>query len=152
MREAFPLMSKTKRRRKETEGGNAQSYFNRARRFYTNARKTLGGVKIRHERYQDDKPVREASQMAYVAVQQAIKGALAQRGATRDQLPRREDAFLQALSKLKERDGKLPAAFNTVYENLHVFAHYDGGCHVPMVKGGMKAARLIIERLTGTRL
>jgi hypothetical protein len=130
----------------------ANGYFYRAERFYQNARETLSTVPILYDRYQDDKPVREASQMAYLAVLQAIKGALFMRGVPTAQLPRREDALLQGLSKLKEKNGKLVSAFNTVYENLHIFAHYDGGCNVPMVKSGMSAARFVIEKLTGARL
>jgi hypothetical protein len=145
-------MRKVKKRKKKLEVVSADGYFERAFRFFNNARKKFTKIEIRHDRYVDDKPVREAAQMVYVAVLQAIKGAMVKKGATRSDLPRREEGYRVAISKLKEKDGRLPVSFETVYENLHILAHYEGGCDVEMIKSGVKNARFIIERLSGISL
>jgi len=126
--------------------------FKIAHRFYSNAKEFLKRAAVEYNRYQDPKPVHEATGMGYIAVLKALDGFLLSRGVPPDKLPTSVIEYNKALTKYSQRDGKLLAAFHTVYENLHIFGYYKGGKDVQMIKSGFEAARFIIEHLTHQKL
>jgi len=126
--------------------------FQLAHRFYRNAKEFLKGASVEYNRYQDHKSVHEATGMGYIAVLKALDGFLLSRGVSPDKLPTSVIEYNKALTKYSQRNGKLLAAFHTVYENLHILGYYKGGGSVPMIKDGFEAARFIIEHLTHQKL
>jgi len=126
--------------------------FQLAHRFYRNAKEFLKRAAVEYNRYQDPKPVHEATGMGYIAVLKALDGFLLSQGVSPDKLPTSVIEYNKALTRYSQRNGKLLAAFYTVYENLHIFGYYKGGLNVQMVKSGFEAARFIIEHLTHQKL
>ncbi len=90
--------------------------------------------------------------MGYLAVLKAIDGFLLTAGLPADKLPASIVEYQKALNKYSSKDGKLFSAFNTVYENLHIFGYYRRGMSVEMIKAGFESARFIVEHLSGKKV
>jgi hypothetical protein len=131
---------------------DTERYFQESHRFYKNAKMALKRATIKYKRYQDPKPVQEASGMGYLAVLKAIDGFLLSAGLPADKLPASVVEYQKALNKYSSKDGKLLSTFNTVYENLHILGYYRGGLNVDMIKAGFDSARFIVERLSGKKV
>jgi len=126
---------------------NPESAFSNAKRYFTNAKETLAKSPIEYDRYKDEKYVKEASGMAYLAALQAIDGYLLSIGVSSDKLPTSITEYEKSLRKIPH-NGKLMAAMATVYENLHILGYYRGGVGVGMIKEGFQKAKLIIDTLS----
>ncbi|MEW6687240.1 MAG: DUF5618 family protein [Candidatus Edwardsbacteria bacterium] len=151
-------MSETERSRKISEDNMKNRYktleksFLNAERYYRNAKEFLRQAKIEYGIYKDEKPVREACGLGYLAALQAIDGFLLQMGLTKDKLPTSIDGYQSALKKYAARDGKVMAALTVVYQNLHILGYYRGGVDVEMIKSGFEKARFVIEHLSANKL
>lgn len=141
-----------RRNKTHPRASSAAAYFKEAVRFYKNARAILSRAKIEHNRYPDSKHVQESAGVAYLAMLKAIDGFLIENGVSPDALPTSVAEYQKALKKFSARDGKVLAAFNTAYENLHIFGYYRGGLGVQMIKEGFESARFVIERLSGQKI
>jgi len=127
-----------------------ESAFFNAKRYFENAKETLLKSKIEYDRYKDEKYVKEASGMAYLAALQAIDGYLLSMGVPSDKLPTSITEYEKSLQKIPH-NGKLMAAMGTVYENLHILGYYRGGVDVNMIKSGFQKAKFIIDTLSGEK-
>lgn len=137
---------------KDTKEMTPEEYFRLAHQYYRNAQEFLKGAKIEYKRYQNQKPVHEATGIGYIAVLKALDGLLLSRGVSHDRLPTSVVEYNKALNRYAQMNGKVLAAFHTVYENLHIFGYYKGGRAVQMIKEGFEAARFIIEHITHKKL
>jgi len=129
-----------------------EEYFDLAHRYYTNARKFLKGAKVEYNRYQDPKPVHEATGIGYIAILKAIDGFLLSQGLPHEKLPTSVIEYNKALIKFSQRNGRLLAAFHTAYEILHIRGYYRATLSVPAIKEGFEAARFVIEHITHKKI
>lgn len=127
-----------------------------ARRSLDNAKEILNEkTSILNDRYSDQKYVRQASGMAYLAATIPIRSFLFEQGIVKDKrkLPKTIDQYTMFIKKLVlsdsegTRNGKLMDYYNTVYENLHVAGYYEGYCNVGMIKSGFENVKKIIDTL-----
>ncbi|MEW6006996.1 MAG: DUF5618 family protein [bacterium] len=102
---------------------------------------------MEYDRYKDEKYVKEASAMGYVAALSAIDGYLLKIGTPKDRLPTKIEEYEKSLHKIPH-NGRLISAMANVYENLHIFGYYQGGVNTDMIKAGFKNAKFIIETLS----
>ena len=120
-----------------------------ARRYLDNAKEILNEkTSIQNDRYSDQKYVRQASGMAYLAATIPIRSFLFEQGIVKDKrkLPKTIDQYTMFIKKIP-RNGKLMDYYNTVYENLHVAGYYEGYCNVGMIKSGFENVKKIIDTL-----
>jgi len=120
-----------------------------ARRYLDNAKEILNEkTSILNDRYSDQKYVRQASGMAYLAATIPIRSFLFEQGIIKDKrkLPKTIDQYTMFIKKIP-RNGKLMDYYNTVYENLHVAGYYEGYCDVKMIKSGFEKVQKIIDIL-----
>lgn len=122
-----------------------------AYRYLKNAKQTIGKTTIEYGRYTDTKYVSEAAGIAYLASLKAIDSYLLGKGIKYAQLPKSIEGYRAALKKHIPLNGKLWAALNTVYENLHILAYYRSGTGVGMVKEGFQNCKKIIDMLDKTK-
>jgi len=137
-------------RRKVVTPKSPQEAFAEAKALYKNARETLKKSPIEYDVYKEPKYVKEASAMAYLAALRAIDGYLLATGTSPDRLPTSIVEYEKALRKIP-RNGKLMAAFEVVYQNLHILGYYRGGVGVGMIKEGFAKAKLIIDALSAIK-
>jgi hypothetical protein len=130
---------------------SVEAYQKEAHRYYKNAKEILSKTRIEYNRYVDAKPVQESSGAAYLAMLKAIDGFLIENGVRADELPTSAAEYQKALKRSSARNGKVLAAFNTGYENLHILGYYRGGLNVQMIKAGFESVRFVIEKLSGKR-
>jgi ABC-type multidrug transport system ATPase subunit len=97
------------------------------------------------------KKVSEACGTAYLSVLRAIEGEMLRRGYKPDEFPRDVREYLKFLRSVP-KDSKMIDAFNTVYENLHLFGYYRHGADEAMIKSGFQRAKEAIEKLTNLKL
>ncbi|MCX6277930.1 MAG: DUF5618 family protein, partial [Bacteroidetes bacterium] len=90
---------------------------------------------------------REAAGMVYLAALKALDVYLISTGIERGKLPKSIDGYWEIIRRKIPLNGKLTAALNTVYENMHVFAYYRGGTATLMIKEGFDNARKVIEMM-----
>ncbi|MEW5767917.1 MAG: DUF5618 family protein [bacterium] len=124
-----------------------EELFTEAKRYFKNAKETLSKTEIEYGRYKDKKYVKEASAMAYLSALSAIDGYLLSTGIAKDKLPTSIEEYTKSIKKIPH-DGKLRAALNTAYENLHILGYYRGGVDIDMIKSGFQKAKLIIDTLS----
>lgn len=129
---------------------NNPNSIQEAYRYLTNAKQTLGNSPLEYGRYSDSKYVREAAGIAYLSALKAIDVFLLSRGVSEDDLPKSIEEYREAVTKKMPHNGKLKAALDTVYENLHKLAYYQGGTDVKMVKSGLENCKKIIEMIDKT--
>lgn len=141
-----------KKNNARSEAPSAAAYFKEADRFYKNAKQILSQANIEYNRYLDAKPVQESAGVAYLAMLKAIDGFLIENGVSADELPTSVTEYQKALKKFSARNGKVMAAFNTAYENLHIFAYCRRGLGVKLVKEGFDRVKFVIERLSGHKI
>ncbi|MCX6278142.1 MAG: DUF5618 family protein [Bacteroidetes bacterium] len=132
----------TKAKTTENEYTIAEAY-----RYLANAKETLSKSPIEYSRYSDSKYVREAAGMVYLAALKALDAYLISTGIERGKLPKSIDGYWEMIRRKIPLNGKLTAALNTVYENMHVFAYYRGGVDLALVKSGFDNARKVIEMM-----
>ena len=118
-------------------------------KYLNNAKEILKSAPIEDNAYTDEKHVREACGIAYLAVLKAIDGYLLNKGLTKKELPKSVDGYRKALQKyLAVHDGKLTREFERLYEELHIAGYYRGLLgHVNVVKNALKAAKAFIEKI-----
>ena len=130
----------------------SEAYYKEAVRYFQNARGTLRGLKIKYDRYQDLKPVREACGTAYLAVLTAFNGYFVRRGIEKDKLPTSADGYWALMKKNFVHNGKIKEAFAIVYEDLHIFGYYRGASDTKLIKSGFDQAKMIIETLSKNKI
>ena len=128
--------------------GSIDEFITEAYRYYNNGLDRLKDAKIEYKRYVDKKPVREASAIIYLASLIAIDGYLVSKGMNRHTLPKSIDGYWDALNRYMVNDGKIRAALDTTYENLHIFSYYRGGVGVKLIKAGIDSAKSIIDKIS----
>jgi len=126
---------------------NPGDAFRQAYRYFENAKELLRKTPIEYGIYKDEKYVKEASAMAYLASLRAIDGCLLHKGVSTDKLPASITEYEKALQRIPH-NGKLFAAMTIVYQNLHIFGYYRGGVDVEMIKSGLNSVKLIINALS----
>ena len=121
-----------------------------ALRYLQNAKEILKKAPIEDNRYADVKHVQEACGTAYLAILKAIDEYLISKGLSKKELPRSVDAYRKALQKyVAVHNGKLLREFEDLYDELHIAGYYRGNLHsVDVVKGALKAARALIEKIS----
>jgi hypothetical protein len=122
--------------------------FKKAREYYKNAKEKLKESPVQYGRYTNEKVVREAMGLCYLAVLEAVNGFLLKSGVERKQLPKSIDACGAYLKKYAHKDGELITRFHSAYNLLHVLMYYRGITDEPVVKGGFGAAKFVVEKLT----
>jgi len=125
-----------------------EDYYSEAVRYYKNAKNILKRIKIKDDRYQDLKPVREACGTAYLAILLVFDGYFIHRGLDRNKLPISTDEYWRMLKKNNIHNGKILNAFSGAYEVLHLWGYYRGIGEVRVVKDGFERAKLIIGTLS----
>jgi len=140
------------RKIKNLDFEESQEYYKEAVRYFQNARGTLKKVKIKYDRYQDLKPVREACGTAYLAVLTAFNGYFIRRGIEKDKLLTSADGYWALMKKNFVHNGKIKSAFSGVYEILHVTGCYRGTGEVKIIKPAFDRAKMIIETLSGKKI
>jgi hypothetical protein len=125
-----------------------EAFFLEAERYYKNAKEKLKEAKIKYNRYQDTKPVREACGTCYLAVLLALDGYFLTQGILEELLPSTTAGYRDYLNRYLSHNGKVKQAFSLVWEDLHVFGYYKGASHVDVVKAGFKEAKFIIDTLS----
>lgn len=118
-----------------------------ARRYLSNARDILKSVPVEDNRYQDDKYVRNAAGIAYLAPLKAIDGFYLGKKQNDDKMPESIEHYREIVRKHHPNARRILNLLDTAYENLHILAYYRGGTGVNMVKEGLTAAKTIIEEL-----
>jgi len=118
-------------------------------RYLSNAREILSRIPVARDTYLDRKPVREAMGTAYLAVLEAIREELGQRGVAKKDLPRSVEAYRVALRRhWGARNGKLLQEFEKLYDALHIAGYYQGLIYdTKMAREALKAAHRFIERI-----
>lgn len=128
--------------------------FGEAVRYYRNARQLLGRCKVSQDIYEDIKPVQEAFGTVWLAVDKAIKAALAERGVTEKEIPKSWEALREKVAKnLAIRNGKLMKLVNTTYSMVHLAGYYGGEMRTATAaKSAFDVARRLIETLSGRKI
>lgn len=115
-----------------------------SKRYFENANATLKKSPIEWDRYKDEKYVKEACAMAYLATLRAIDAYLLSKGIPSAKLPTSIEGYEKELLKVPH-NGKIMSYMRIVYDNLHLFGYYRGGIEVEMIKSGFKHAKAIID-------
>jgi hypothetical protein len=118
-----------------------------ANRYIENAKDILRTVPIENNRYQDDKYVRTAAGIAYLAPLKAIDGYYLGKKRNDDKMPESIEHYRQIVRKHHPKFRRILDLLDTAYENLHIFAYYRGGTGVEMVKEGLNAAKQLISEM-----
>jgi len=123
--------------------------MNESLRYLNNAREILKTIPIENNTYTDLKPVREAFDIAYLAVLEAINSYLIKKGLTKKELPKSTEAYRNALRKhIAIHNGKLMREFEKLYDMLHIAGYYRGLLYdTDVVKDAFKAAKAFIEKI-----
>ena len=126
---------------------NNSDSIKEAYRYFANAKETIAKSRIEYGRYIDPKYVSEAAGIAYLSALNAINAFLLSQGLSVKELPTSIEQYRFVVSKKTPHNGKLMAALNTVYENLHLLAYYRGGTDVKMIKSGFEKCKNIIQMM-----
>ncbi len=118
-----------------------------AYRYVENAKETLSKSPVEYGAYTDSKYTREAAGIAYLSALMAIDAYLVWKGLSKDELPSSIEEYMQMIRKKIPLNGKLTAAVNIVYQNLHLLAYYRGGTGVKMIKEGIENCYKVIRML-----
>ena len=121
-----------------------------AMRYMENAKEILKQSPIEDRRYKDDKYVKSACGIAYLAILKSIDSYLIKKGLTRKEMPKSVDAYRKALQEhLKPYNGKLLRQFEDIYDELHIAGYYRGNLHtVDAVKAALKTAEDFIKKVS----
>lgn len=117
--------------------------YKEANRYLANARETYRKAGKSGQFYTDRKYVRGAGNYAYHAVLISIEAILQLKGIP---LPRKRDIdfYRKAIGGF---DKKLLKTLNMAYDNLHLFAGYDGALSVALNKEGLELAEDIVAKI-----
>ncbi|MCB1191316.1 MAG: DUF5618 family protein [Leptospiraceae bacterium] len=115
-----------------------------ALRYLNNAKETLSKSPIEDNRYQDEKYVREASGIAYLAGLIAIEGWLVERSLWTEKHTRSIEGYKEVIHKHPQFK-HLNNYLNIVYEDLHLFGYYAGATGTAVIKEGLQNVKNIIE-------
>lgn len=132
-----------------TEKG--QKYCEKAVLYYRNAREELRRIPVKDGFYVDEKHLRRAAGVCWLAVRDAAKGFLLKHGVSGKHL-RSADAYRHLLLKYAKVDGKLIKSYESASELVHVAVYYEGLADVDAVKLGFERARFVIEKLTASKV
>jgi hypothetical protein len=122
-----------------------------ARRYLANAKDILKKVPVENNRYQDDKYVRTAAGIAYLAPLKAIDGYYLGKKRSDDKMPESIEHYREIVRKHHPNSRRILDLLDTVYENLHILAYYRGGTAVKMVKEGLDSVKTIIDEMEPPR-
>lgn len=128
-----------------------ERHFEKAVRYYHNAKEELRAIPLNDGFYTDEKALRKAAGMCWLAVVEAAKGFLIRKGVPANKL-RSADAYRHLLSQYKEIDGKFFQHYESAQQAVHIFIYYWGARQVSLAKTGFADAKFVIEKLTGNRL
>ena len=119
-------------------------------RYMENAKEILKQSPIEDRRYKDDKYVKSACGIAYLAILKAIDSYLLKKGLTKKEMPKSIDAYRKALQKhLLPYNGKLLRQFEDIYDELHIGGYYRGVLHsVDVVKSAFKTTEDFIKKVS----
>lgn len=134
------------RRTAVAEIQDPQDILAQAKRFVKNGKGFLTNVEIEYDVYQDDKPVREASGIGYLAALKAIDAYLFAKGYIEES----PESIIDYQNKIKSiRDSQMKKALMNnlilAYQNLHLLGYYRGGVGVKMIKNGFEAVNNLIK-------
>ncbi len=118
-----------------------------ALRYYRNAENILKRLKKEHGRYSDPKYVSMASGTGYLAALKAIEAYLHLSGKMSDGKPKFIEDYRALVKKHIPHNGKLMAALDTVYDDLHLGGYYRENMDVNVIKSGMESCKKIIDLL-----
>ncbi|MBI2967158.1 MAG: DUF5618 family protein [Bacteroidetes bacterium] len=121
-----------------------------ANRYMANARKILHKTPIEYFDYKDPKMVSEAAGTAYLAALLSINAYLISIGFIKENLPKSIEHYWDIVIKKIPHNGKLKSSLKVAYQNLHLFAYYQGGTSVKMVKDGIEKCKLIIDMMASS--
>ena len=120
-----------------------------ALRYLNNAKEILAKSPIENNLYIDEKYVKSACGVAYLAVLKAIDESLLKKGLSRKELPKKVEECQKALQKYASvHNGSLIREFGALYDELHIAGYYRGNLkHADTVKSVLKAAKAFIEKI-----
>ena len=144
-------MKTSKRIKSDSALGTKEDAITEAYRYLANARETISKSPIEYGRYKDSKYVREAAGIAYLSALKAIDGYLINKGVPHKQLPKSIEGYWAAMKKYIPLNGKLSAALNIVYENLHLGAYYREFTDTAVIKSGFEHCKKIIDMMARTK-
>ncbi len=119
-----------------------KEHVSEAKRYIANARETLKKAEpIVFDHYSDEKYVREAAGIGYLAVFKALNGYfLGKVGLLKKELPKNYDAYIHLLNKYTQKNKTFILLLNTIYDDLHVEAYYRGNTQAQAVNSALKRA------------
>ncbi len=118
-----------------------------SKRYFKNAKEYLKKSPIEYGLYKDEKYVKEACGIGYLAVLRAIDAYLLSNGTQIGKLPTSIQEYEKELRKVPH-NGKLMASMRSVYDILHISGYYRGVINVEVIKEGFKHAREVIDTFT----
>ena len=121
-----------------------QDAISEAKRYFKNAKETLSKSSVEWAAYKDEKCVKEACGIGYLATLRAIDAYLLSKGTLPDKLPTSIQEYERELKKVPH-NGKVMTSMRIVYENLHILGYYRGGVGTGMIKEGFRHAKTIID-------
>lgn len=128
-------------------------YFLTATEYYRNARHILRETPIELGTfYKSRKNVQKAAGICYLALDNAIKGFLVEKGVDEKKLPETWNGLKFQLFKYLPRNGKFRKELEVAYRLVHISLYYRGETRVIWVKDGFEKAKLIIKTLSGNKL
>jgi hypothetical protein len=134
------------------KGSNSwERHSEKALHYYQNAREEIRRIPIEDGFYTDEKALRKAAGICWLAVAEAASGFLTRRGIEAKKL-RSADAYRHLLSQHKEIDGKFFKHYESALQLVHIAIYYQGFNVVDYVKAGFDHAKFVIEKLTRMKL
>ena len=119
--------------------------YKEAMRYIDNAREDLKLAGREDKYYVDEKYVKSACGIAYLAVLKALDGILELNNISKPRKTRVDITFYQ--KNLANSDNKLLHALNNAYEILHLSGYYDGITSVKIINDGFEEAMNVITKI-----
>lgn len=118
-------------------------------RYLNNAKEILSKSPIENNLYIDEKYVKSACGVAYLAILKAIDEILLKKGLSKKELPKKVEEYQKALQKyVSIHNGTLLREFGALYDELHIAGYYRGILkHTDTVKSVFKAAKAFIDKM-----
>lgn len=119
-------------------------YYKEAIRYMDNAKETLKKAGKVGDEFQDDKYVKTACGIAYIAVLKALDGYFTIKEVKAPKKRKSIEFYRDNIAKI---DRKLMAHLNNAYTILHLDGYYDGIVIVDTINSGLKSAYTIIDKI-----
>lgn len=132
---------------------NLNNYFKKAIDYYKNAKEIIKNIPIEYGFYKNQKTVQKSAGICYLALDNAVKGFLINKGMDKKKvLSSTWDGLKSMLLKCYPSNGKFRENLETAYSVVHISIYYHGETKVDFVKIGYQAVKYVIEKLAGIKI